>query len=108
VWDETGGSVGDKDTLVPGDYIYMKNKDDYDRHAPSPPGGVYVGENCIYYGLDSSGAAKFGGLGLSDLTESDLRAALKFAYETDCAPHTVANPDTEIRFTIIGRIKTGE
>ncbi|MBI4651097.1 hypothetical protein HY745_07420, partial [Candidatus Desantisbacteria bacterium] len=140
IWDKSDRNIngGDSTTLVPGDYIYMKNKDDYTENSS----GMWAGENCFYYGLDISGKAKFGGLGkgLSDITEEEMRDILEFEYEGeplndldhdgiydpqdgetytiiinngewdkgDCYDRTVDNPETEIRFTKIGRIKTGE
>jgi hypothetical protein len=94
----------DMETLVPGDYVYMKNKDDYLTWAPD---GYWQGENCICMGENAAKEATFGGLGENKKTEAELRAALKAAYEADCAPHTVTDPDTQIRFTTRSRTITG-
>jgi hypothetical protein len=103
--------MGDKHTLVPGDYFYMKNKDDY---KDEPHGPLYTamwqGENCIYYGLESNVVAKFGGLGqgLSDVTEGQLRERLRTAYTNENPPRVVEDPIDQIRWTLIHRPKTGE
>lgn len=87
----------------------MKNKDDYGPAIWVPGGSEsWTGENCVCYGHDATGRSQFRGLGLDDLDESGMRQELKSGYETDCEPHTVSNPATEIRWTRIGRILTGE
>lgn len=95
------GPVMDYQTMIPGDYAYIKNKDDYSTIDPS---GSWTGENCIYIGEDSSGTARFSGMGLDNMTEAQLRAALKKAYDKDCAPRKVQHPQTEIRFTEMRRL----
>ena len=100
--------VTDTATFVPGDYVYIKNKDDYPTWAPS---GFWQGENCLCMGMNAAKEATFGGLGGQETnrkTESQLRQVMKDHYEQDCAPHTVTNPVVEIRFTSRSRILTGD
>ena len=103
-FDSHCATATDMETLVPGDYVYIKNKDDYLTWAPD---GYWQGENCITMGENAAKKATFGGLGENMKTEAELRTALKSAYEADCAPHTVSDPDTEIRFTDRNRTITG-
>jgi len=102
------GTMSDTNTLVPGDYIYMKNQDDYATRATNSP-ALWQGENCVYQGLNASNVGTFGGLGggMSYLTEDTMRNSLKAGYERDCPPPGVTNPDTAIRFTVRYRAKTG-
>lgn len=84
-------------THIPGDYMYFKNKDDYLHWAPD---GFWTGLNAMYMGNDMLGTPHYSGMGASWLSETNLRAALVNAYYHDCYPHTIADPLTEVRFTI--------
>ncbi len=97
-------TFSDSQTFVPGDYVYMKNKDDYTYWCTN---GYWQGENCLYMGLNVSSAGTFSGLGEQRKTEEELRTDLKNAYETDCYPHTVSNSAVEIRFINPFHIITG-
>lgn len=92
-------AVSDSDSLVPGDYAYMKNKDDYAQWSSGP----WRGENCIYMGMNEEYVGLFSGLGVDRDTEADLRDRLEAHYLEDCPGHTVENPLTQIRFMEKGR-----
>ena len=66
-----------------------------------------VSYRIITMGENAAKKATFGELGENMKTEAELRTALKSAYEADCAPRTVSDPDTEIRFTDRNRTITG-
>ncbi len=85
------------DPHIPGDYLYFKNKDDYLKWAPD---GFWTGLNAMYMGKDALGVPHYSGMGASWLSEINLRAALVNAYYHDCSPHTIADPLTEVRFTL--------
>jgi hypothetical protein len=60
--------------LLPGDWIYFKNMDDYiDKH----PGGLWSGEHTMYLG-----DGKFRGFGTSEKTEQQMLDKLMEAYNT--------------------------
>ncbi|MCX6996069.1 MAG: hypothetical protein NTV49_03040 [Kiritimatiellaeota bacterium] len=101
------GTMNDTNTLVPGDYIYMNNKNDYREKATNKP-AIWTGENCVYMGLHGGDVGTFGGLGdnMSFLTESEMRDVLQAGYEHDC-PTIVEDPLVQIRFTIRKRMQTG-
>ena len=86
-----------QDPPIPGDYMYFKNKDDYLKWAPD---GFWQGLNSMYVGADMLGTRHYSGMGASWMSEQNLRASLVNAYYHDCYPHTISNPDTEVRFTI--------
>ncbi|MHA6262879.1 hypothetical protein ACXYMO_06735 [Arenibacterium sp. CAU 1754] len=85
------------DAPIPGDYMYFKNKDDYLKWAPE---GFWTGLNAMYMGKDALGTPHYSGMGASWLSEVNLRASLVNAYYHDCSPHTIDDPNTEVRFTI--------
>lgn len=76
----------DDRTMVPGDYCYFKNRDNYlwfddEGISYGHPGGASSGENCVYVGFDErTESARFSGLGLLDMTENGLRAEMRRAY----------------------------
>lgn len=86
-----------QDPPIPGDYMYFKNKDDYLKWAPD---GFWQGLNSMYMGEDMLGTRHYSGMGAAWLSEQNLRASLVNAYYHDCYPHTIDNPDTDVRFTI--------
>lgn len=58
--------------LLPGDWVYFKNVDDYgDKH----PGGFWTGEHALYLG-----GGKFRGFGTKELSEDDLKKELLREY----------------------------
>lgn len=84
------------DPAIPGDYMYFKNKDDYLKWCPN---GFWTGLNAMYMGNDALGTPHYSGMGASWLSETNLRSSLVNAYYHDCYPHTIADPQTEVRFT---------
>ena len=87
---------------IPGDHTYMKNYD-YEVWAdPLDPTNLWTGENCVYVGTNL-----FSGLGLFNMTESDMRYTLQVNYDEDCAPHTITDPLNQIKFIQHHRYKTG-
>jgi hypothetical protein len=73
------GDIANEAKHIPGDYVYMKNKDDYGaRLAKLKKKGYWTGENCIYMGQ-----GKYSGLGLNNLTPAQLRQKLADGYKGD-------------------------
>jgi hypothetical protein len=70
--------------LIPGDYIYMKNKDDYGDEAKAHGTAVRLwnGENCIFNGYENS-VATYSGLGLRHQSKDQMAADLRAGYVTD-------------------------
>jgi len=80
--------------LVPGDWVYMRNKPDYDTdRTPIGRMALWQGEHALYMGryddvdenysplwLKSGGEQRFSGMGLYNQSESDLRWALIYGY----------------------------
>lgn len=93
--------VAPTDPMIPGDYFYFKNKDDYSTYAPD---GFWQGLNCLYVGADRLFTPRYSGLGASWQCEAELRTTMKYAYMGDCYPHKVDDPETEIRFTVHARL----
>lgn len=111
------------DAMVPGDWVYMKNKSTYDFRR-----GDWQGENCLYMGRYSMVAdpnspaqmpdyraadaqPRFSGLGVYDQTEAEMRAELIEHYNEDMdvegTPQEASPTDPEVRFTLIIRTGTG-
>ena len=83
-------------TALPGDYFYMKNKNDY-------KGGYYTGENLIYIGNN-----KFSGLGrnFNNVSEGAIREELRKAYVRDTKkPLDTRNAKNFVGFTNHHRAK---
>ncbi len=109
--------------MVPGDWVYMKNKDDYGTGLrPGRKPGLWFGENAVYLGrfdIAPDGSARFGagatqrfsGLGLYARSEAELRASLKKGYLSDMRPaftlHTHTITDADIRWFRVVRLVTG-
>lgn len=123
---------GAADTLthVPGDYVYIANKDDY---LTFSPGGFWQGENLVY-----DGGGTYTGLGENKKTEGQWRDLLQDHYNNECEepyedlngngaydagepfedrdgdltwddPHVDdTEAETAIRFTNVARIKAGD
>lgn len=91
----------DMNTIIPGDTIYMKNKDDYRAKAIKKRTNPirWQGERCIYVGN-----GLFTGLGQPDINEADLRAEMAEHYFTDTGVRVV-NPQADIRFVELMRIE---
>ena len=104
----------DGTTYIPGDIIFMTNKKDYKRKVElSPhynPKKVYVwtGENTIYAGGGTTRTnGLFDGLGISPMSEAQLRARLKSGYETDTELPPLSDDDANanIKFNFFARVK---
>jgi hypothetical protein len=96
--------VRDPRNWIPGDWMYMKNKDDY---INVQPGGLLSGENCLYIGKDKDGVPHFSGFGLDNKTEEGMRKALQDGYEAG-GRGKVEDAATQIRFTSLRRLATGD
>lgn len=109
--------------MVPGDWVYMKNKDDYNKGLrPGVPVGYWQGENAMYLGrcelsarrmpvFAARATPRFSGMGAYAKSEAELRGLLKHAYLTLMRPpytyhrHTIH--DSDIRWFQVLRLKTG-
>jgi hypothetical protein len=111
--------------MVPGDWVYMKNKDDYNSDLrPRVRPGPWQGENALYMGrYDPSGASRvyhggaaprFSGMGVYGKTEDGMRQALRHGYLElmGSGQHThrrhAAPADGEMRWTSVARLVTGD
>jgi hypothetical protein len=109
--------------MVPGDWVYMKNKDDYNSDLrPGTTPGPWSGENAVYmgrYDVDSDGpqyhggaAPRFSGMGVYDVTDTGMRHAIKQGYLNLMRPphtfglHTIT--DADIRWVQVTRLVTGD
>jgi Protein-glutamine gamma-glutamyltransferase len=110
--------------MVPGDWVYMKNQDDYNkglRRGVTP--GPWQGENAIYmgrYDVDANrvpvyrtdAAPRFSGMGAYNKDEAGLRQSLKEGYTKLMRPPytSTTHPISErnIRWTSVRRLVTGE
>jgi hypothetical protein len=83
----------DSRNLVPGDWVYMRNKPDYNTdRTPIGAATFWRGEHALYMGqydrwedstplwLMSGGAQRFSGMGVYNRTEGGLRARLRAGY----------------------------
>jgi hypothetical protein len=101
------GSLNSRD-MVPGDRVYIQNKDDYQLAAKA--GGYWPGENALYMGR-WGGQQRFSGMGLYHKTEAELRQALKTHYLADMqkyepgVQHRIE--DADVRWTSVARLETG-
>jgi hypothetical protein len=81
----TVDSISEAD-LVPGDWVYIKNKDDYNSNLkPGVARGYYSGENAFYMGdyataTDKNVAPRYSGMGLCDLTLAQMKKEISDAY----------------------------
>ncbi|HUY88537.1 MAG TPA: hypothetical protein VMV10_07375 [Pirellulales bacterium] len=93
-------AASDTNTVIPGDYRYFKNKDDYleQCRARRRTNAMWQGENVVYIG-----GGKYSGLGLDAKTEDELRDDMQRAYELDMRTTFTGNPTTQIRFTRLDR-----
>ena len=109
--------------MVPGDWAYMKNKDDYGTDLrPGKKVGAWSGENAMYLGkfekgpngnpkFSSRATPRFSGLGAYAMSEDELRAKLKENYLKEMCPprtwitHTIE--DSDIRWSRVDRLITG-
>lgn len=72
--------------MIPGDWVYRRNKPDYnDALQPGHAGGYWSGENAIYLGTfkkegDAAEKPYFMGMGLGELSEADFKARLVEEY----------------------------
>jgi hypothetical protein len=101
-----GHKIG-RANMVPGDWVYMKNWDDYEKRVP---GGYWTGENAIYMGRydyilggrpdykDAWRTQRFTGLGAEDMSETKLKLKLRLHYHTETG--TPFRPPSGIRWTI--------
>lgn len=110
--------------MVPGDWVYMRNKTDYNTDLrPGVRPGYWTGENALFMGrynrtaqeipqYHASAPARFSGMGVYDVTEVGLRKALKDGYTSFMRrPNTNTNhsiSDGEIRWTELSRLETGD
>jgi hypothetical protein len=115
-----GDNIG-QDAMVPGDWVYMQNKPDYHDWWPN---GYWTGENGLYMGkytlggaavpqYDSAAPLRFSGMGLYDVTEAQLRARLKAAYNGAAVPSAARQQqvghkyapatDADIQWKLLGR-----
>jgi hypothetical protein len=112
-------SATDKRTIIPGDYVYMKNfnygnlvNDVANKEKTKGKEYYWSGENALYYGIDNYMVVHFGGLGLNNLTEDEMREELKAAYLREAVPlGGELIPDKikqQITFTNIDRIAVGD
>jgi hypothetical protein len=108
------------DAMIPGDWVYMKNKDDYNKGLrPGVKVGYWTGENAIYMGrYDMSTAktpvyratspARYSGMGVYHVTQREFQVKLKQAYQVHMTPpntfgrHTIS--DADIRWTHVARL----
>ncbi len=91
---------GPKD-LMPGDWVYFKNIDDYiDRH----PGGAWSGEHALYLGN-----GMFRGFGVKEQSQADLEAELLRIYNDGLDPKdkksSVPGLQNYVRRPVIGNIE---
>jgi hypothetical protein len=109
--------------MVPGDWVYLKNKDDYGTDLrPGAPMMYWQGENALYLGrfeiatngspvYSSRAAQRFSGMGIYAKSDAEIRAAMKKAYLTDMRPpntiHTHTISDSDIRWIRVDRLVTG-
>ncbi len=71
-------SITSSADLMPGDWVYFKNIDDY---IAKHPGGLWSGEHTLYLG-----GGLFRGFGVPEVSEADLRQRLLDAYNTGLPP----------------------
>jgi Protein-glutamine gamma-glutamyltransferase len=118
----SAASVNVRD-MVPGDWVYMKNKDDYNTDLrPGVAPGYWQGENALCLGKFEWGAnrtpqysgkatPRFSGMGAYGKSEAELRAAMKKSYLNEMRSprtlhaHTVT--DADIRWFKVDRLVTG-
>lgn len=109
--------------MVPGDWVYMKNKDDYGTDLrPGAAPGYWSGENAVYLGKFEFGSdrrAHFGGaatrrysgMGAYAKSEGELRSLLKLAYLKEMRPphtlHAHSISDAHVRWYRVDRLVTG-
>jgi hypothetical protein len=109
--------------MIPGDWVYMKNKYDYNTDLkPGVAKGYWMGENTIYMGrytvtggdahYDANAAPLFSGLGAYSQTETQLRNTLKDEYDKLMNPPNTysshARPtDAQVFWERIIRVGTG-
>jgi hypothetical protein len=86
--------------MVPGDFVYMKNNDNYQSASPT---GYWAGENAIYMGrynsilngrpvYNSAAPGRFTGLGADDKTEREMRWEVWKAYCVDVLGYSKYTP----------------
>src|SRR5271165_4920112 len=110
--------------MVPGDWVYMKNQDDYNkglRRGVTP--GPWQGENAIYMGrydvarnrmpvYRADATPRFSGMGVYNKDEAGLRHSLQEGYMKLMRPpntnttHRISQRN--IRWTSVRRLVTGE
>ncbi|HEY4242364.1 MAG TPA: DUF4157 domain-containing protein [Kofleriaceae bacterium] len=86
-----GAYTGVKD-LQPGDWVYFKNHPDYLKKHPV---GYWQGENAIYMGRDggkATGERIFGGFGVKNEKESELKTDLMNQFNAAPGPEDKASP----------------
>jgi hypothetical protein len=109
--------------MVPGDWVYMKNKDDYNTGLrPGTPVGYWQGENAMYLGRCELGPGRvpqfsvkatprFSGMGAYAKSEAELRSTLKAAYlklmRPPFAHHVHTIEDGDVRWHNVQRLVTG-
>jgi hypothetical protein len=76
--------------MIPGDCIYLRNKEDYPTRSK---GGPFQGENCIVIGQ-----GKVAGIGALDKTYAEMKKEAQAAYNRDCAPARIE--DSEVNDVI--------
>lgn len=97
----------DVNTLIPGDYMYMLNANDYFTEAIKKGTNPiqWIGENTIYVGT-VNGVPKFSGLTLLNNTEAQIRERLRLGYNADTNNTlTLQQANTAIGWAIRMRIK---
>jgi hypothetical protein len=114
--------------MVPGDWVYMQNKDDYNTDLrPDAPRGYWTGENALYmgrYDLISTSRVYYdgapsrsSGMGVYSATEygpAGIHTRVKQGYidllcSGRCTQHRHPTPlDSEIRWTSVVRLVTGD
>jgi hypothetical protein len=118
----TAASLKARD-MVPGDWVYMKNKDDYNSDLrPGTPVGYWQGENAMFLGrcelgpdrvpqFSPKGARRFSGMGAYGKSEAELRSVLKAAYLKEMRPprtfHVHSIQDGDVRWFNVQRLETG-
>ena len=97
--DQTTGPLSDPNTVIPGDYRYMRN------HPSYPAGGKNgaQGENCICVAPDVYSGL---GAGYKNQSESGLRATLVAAYFRATGTKLTNAEQTEVKFVKTDRVRT--
>ena len=110
--------------LVPGDWVYMKNKDDYNSDLrPNVIPGPWTGENALYMGryvlnaenqrvYSNDVPRRYSGMGEQNKTAVELHQEVKKGYislmrqPNTYNPHTIS--DSDVRWTQFTRLVTGD